>query len=748
MTGPRLIDLGNPVADHPLNRGRVQWLLPVPQWAAGLTWQDLGKRYPGTLAGGCGWDAERVAISANAHRVESAPSSNGSASWSLQVDAVVLPATADSGAVFGRAYNSAEGFAYYRTATGRLDYYEGGSLRFSTATGSVPTGTRLRLLLTRAGTAATVYADGVAVGSGSISPGGAVALTGNPMRVGQDTGGSNAARLQVYGVSVWDRALSAAEAAAESDQARRGYPDLLRRYTPKFYLPAAPSGPAPLESFDTLSGSEPWTGDLEWGDGSGGVSTPTVTRSSGHVTQGTHSWRVQNAFGYALLAAGDIYSSSAVDLTGASEVAVDVTSASLGADSHLTLIVTDGVDGQIVTSANGFTGSTTLAADLTGVTLDPGTTYVAFGVGFNSDATGAVDTFWDNLRVTAAPPAQDVTATGLGSTAAFGTAALTPGVVTITGTGIAPATAFGSASVAPGAVSISATALSPTAAFGSATALSTATISGTGIGPTATFGSATVTPGAVTITATGLAGTEAFGSAALTQGSTIAATGIASGEAFGSATVAPGAVSITVTGLASTEAFGSAVVGSGGSLIAATGLASTEAFGSPTLSPGSVTVAATGIPATTAFGSAAVAATYSVTASGIAGTSALGSPTLIALVQAVGIASGEAFGSPAVAPTYTISATGIAGTASLGSAALAATNAVTVASIDPGTAFGSGTVTPGAAAVAATGLPSGAAAGTPSLFTPAPPAGARTCRVRAEARTRAVPAEPRTLTAA
>lgn len=54
MPGPRLIDLGDPVADHPLNYGLVAWWLGLPNTSGGGTLFDLVRQpgYDGTLTNG------------------------------------------------------------------------------------------------------------------------------------------------------------------------------------------------------------------------------------------------------------------------------------------------------------------------------------------------------------------------------------------------------------------------------------------------------------------------------------------------------------------------------------------------------------------------------------------------------------------------------------------------------------------------------------------------------------------------
>lgn len=211
-------------------------------------------------------------------------------------------------------------------------------------------------------------------------------------------------------------------------------------------------------------------------------------------------------------------------------------------------------------------------------------------------------------------------------------------------------------------------------------------------------------------------------------------TGMASTEAFGAPTVSVGAVTLAPPSIASTVAFGSPTVSTStpAQTLSPTGVASTVAFGAPTVSPGAVTVAPPGIASTVAFGSPTVSGQIIKSLSDLAygresfavdrsdwadharGAESL---TVTKIVAPTGIASTTAFGSPTVTPgAATVSPPGITSTVAFGTPALS-TGPVT---LQPGgiastVAFGAPTVAPGAVTLSPTGIASTVAFGAPSV---------------------------------
>lgn len=281
------------------------------------------------------------------------------------------------------------------------------------------------------------------------------------------------------------------------------------------------------------------------------------------------------------------------------------------------------------------------------------------------------------LALEAGPGEQTITATGLASSAALGTATLTPGPVALTATGLASSAAYGTATLTPGPVTITATGLASSAAYGTATLTAgPATITATGLASTAAYGTATLTPGPVALTATGLASSAAYGTATLTPGAVaITATGIASAAAYGTATVTPGTAAITATGLASSAAYGTASFSSLGTIVAS-GIASSAALGTATLI-GDQALVATGIASSAAYGTGWLALASITASAGIGSSAALGTATLAhqaaqALV-ATGLGSTAAYGTAvlnAPLPQTIGPASGIASRVTYGTATL------------------------------------------------------------------------------
>lgn len=162
----------------------------------------------------------------------------------------------------------------------------------------------------------------------------------------------------------------------------------------------------------------------------------------------------------------------------------------------------------------------------------------------------------------------------------------------------------------PAAQSVTATGIATAEAWGSATVslVGTATISPTGIPSDEAWGSHTVAL-AQTITLTGVASGEAWGSSQLNQ--SVNLTGISSAEAWGSTQLN---MSVQTIGIASAEAWGSSAVSVNQSLTL-TGIASGEAWGSAVVSnvtPSGISIATS--PAQTAVGTNPTTASFTAPA--------------------------------------------------------------------------------------------------------------------------------------
>ena len=164
-----------------------------------------------------------------------------------------------------------------------------------------------------------------------------------------------------------------------------------------------------------------------------------------------------------------------------------------------------------------------------------------------------------------------ITATGIASAEAFGTATITTGGVSVSPTGIATAEVFGTATVSNGAV----------------------TISPTGISSLEDFGTPVINVGAITVSPSSITSGETFGTAIITlEGGlqTISPTGIVSLESFGTPVIVTGTIIVSPSSIASLEAMGIPVITTGSVGIIPIGIASNEVFGIAVVTGGDVTV--------------------------------------------------------------------------------------------------------------------------------------------------------------
>jgi hypothetical protein len=254
--GPRLIDLGNPVADHPLNRGLVAWWLGLPNNSGGSRLFDLTGRYsPGTLTNGPTWAPGPDA----AFRALSFDGTDDTAAFPLTAS---FPRTA--GTVFLRARSTTAsgirqmfmwrvdgsneiGLVDFNGTFGlnlACQYNAGGTNKNVGYATSLTTNEWASLAVVWDAGAASVlrlYLNGREVGTAATGLG---TMSGsNPLFY--HIGGANGSDYflgQIESTLLWERALSAGEVAALCDQSRRGYPDLLRRYTPRTWYFGAQAG--------------------------------------------------------------------------------------------------------------------------------------------------------------------------------------------------------------------------------------------------------------------------------------------------------------------------------------------------------------------------------------------------------------------------------------------------------------------------------------------------------------------------
>ena len=231
----RYLDLGNPVAKHPLNDGLLAWWLGLPNNSGGARFFDVsGHGNHGTL----------TSFGFSGPTTGWIPTPNGFQGLGLDGtdDRVVLPSVAIGTAhtvevVFRRRSGTA--FALVgATGSSYPAYYSGGAF-FYYASGSsgnssgytVVSGEWTHLVVARAGTELAWYANGVPIGTATMGSNNAATLN----RLGSIDDSNNIAGDIAY-CRVLNRGVSAGEAWASYDQWRRAWPDTLRRWSRKAWL--------------------------------------------------------------------------------------------------------------------------------------------------------------------------------------------------------------------------------------------------------------------------------------------------------------------------------------------------------------------------------------------------------------------------------------------------------------------------------------------------------------------------------
>jgi hypothetical protein len=246
------VDLRNPVAKgHPLNRGRVAWYLTLPGWYGGSKFYDLMGLNPGTLAS--------MGNTSNGWRATTRPGGWGHvlfAGGSANVAAPNFFGTLLTGKVASAAawmYPTGSLTAYQSVFDGtsstqnnrQISVFLGGAanhlfVSFAnggtggteiTLTDSWVLNTWQRLLVTSDGTTITVYRNGRSVGSAAAGIGtGFTAVNASGWQIGNNPSGGGAAYVgAIDDACVWSHALSTAEAKADYDLSRQGYPGVLNR---------------------------------------------------------------------------------------------------------------------------------------------------------------------------------------------------------------------------------------------------------------------------------------------------------------------------------------------------------------------------------------------------------------------------------------------------------------------------------------------------------------------------------------
>jgi hypothetical protein len=251
----RYLNLGNPVSDHPLNRGLVAWWLPLSNNQGGSRLFDIKGGNTGTLTGGPTWTAgpdatQALKFDGTDDRV------------SVPVVVTTYPFTL---AIYVRCNNTTSYGPSFTVGEsggaghilGRIgfrgdqpgDYVEAvaaasGICAANSAGAFIANEWTAIVGVFVSGSDVTVYLNGVGTGSSGTA---SSMNAPTAMNIGSDASAGSFLAGSVALATAWNRALSASEAWQFYDQTRRGNPDTLRRYSRRFVTyspPAAPAGDA------------------------------------------------------------------------------------------------------------------------------------------------------------------------------------------------------------------------------------------------------------------------------------------------------------------------------------------------------------------------------------------------------------------------------------------------------------------------------------------------------------------------
>lgn len=232
------IDLGNPVANHPLNQSLVSWWLPLPNNSGGTRLFDIGGGKHGTLTNGSSWSTAPNsfgAITLDGTNDYVSGSALYSGSMTVAVHAMgVLPTTTQD----------AIGDSSARIALRWYDGFNGSAPAWivQTSTFHIQNATaaaanEIRTLIgvwDESSKRQEFFVNGKSVALNTRS--GSIGTLGN-LRLGIHANGTaNPFRGSIYSASQHSRALSVSECWLLHEQMVSGFPNLLRRYSRKAYF--------------------------------------------------------------------------------------------------------------------------------------------------------------------------------------------------------------------------------------------------------------------------------------------------------------------------------------------------------------------------------------------------------------------------------------------------------------------------------------------------------------------------------
>lgn len=224
-----MIDLRDPVnRKHPLNKGRVAWWLTLPGRYGGKTWYDLIGLNHGTLTG--------MGNSTNGWRPSARQGGSGHMLFAGTGTSVAFPAAATGATFTIMAWQATAGdsnllghsslnqqFRIGHGGSNVLSIFDGGVETIS-STLAVARGQWSFVCVTQNATTISFYENGKLISTSAATS----SITYNQIGAFQ-SGGVIPATGPIDDVSIYSRALSAAEVLSYYNLSRRGYPGILNQ---------------------------------------------------------------------------------------------------------------------------------------------------------------------------------------------------------------------------------------------------------------------------------------------------------------------------------------------------------------------------------------------------------------------------------------------------------------------------------------------------------------------------------------
>lgn len=271
MTGPQLIDLGNPVADHQLNKGLVSWWYPLRNRMGNAVLFDLAGGRHGTMVNTPAWTTGPMA----GGKPTASLQFNGSSQY---LSATNLTDLSGSGTICwwmrpGAAYNDGTIHGIFGQNDGAGHYFDGqkysdGNFYFGwngaagdqrvvvSAAAVYPLNAWGHYTLTwSSGGASTLYFNGLSVASNGGTT--STLNLASPFAWAKQGPVNTYFSGQMTDLRYYARSLSAGNAMDLFDQSERGHPDTLRRWTARTWIavtPPASPPPPPTPVFTAVSG--------------------------------------------------------------------------------------------------------------------------------------------------------------------------------------------------------------------------------------------------------------------------------------------------------------------------------------------------------------------------------------------------------------------------------------------------------------------------------------------------------------